>query len=88
MRNTVFFGFSEHNSHVMILTNMKAASFGLSELSGRTAQGHLLGPSGGSTAIGATLLDMVGSCGAPPDSLRIKRRKQVVFFDFFFIGWD
>ena len=67
----------------MILTNMKAASFRLSKLSGRTAQGHLLGPSGGSTAVGATLLDMVGSCGAPPDSLRIKRRKQVVFFDFF-----
>ena len=67
----------------MILTNTKATSFGLSKLSGRTAQGHLLGPSGGSTAVGATLSDMVGLCGAPPDSLRIKRRKQVVFFVFY-----
>ena len=67
----------------MILTNTKATSFGLSKLSGRTAQGHLLGPSGGSTAVGAALSDKGGSRGAPPDSLRIKRRKQVVFFDFF-----
>ena len=72
---TVFFCFFTHNYTPMILTNKKAASFGSSELSGRTAPGLPLGTWGGSVVSPDAALDVFISYGAPQDSLRANERK-------------
>ena len=62
---TVFFVFFTHDYIPTILTNKKAATFGSSELSGRTAPGLLLATWGGSFAIGDAAPDVFIPYGAP-----------------------
>ena len=60
----------------MILTNKKAASFGSSESSGRTAPGLSLGTWGGSVVSPDAAPSVFISYGAPQDSLRAKREER------------
>ena len=63
---TVFFCFFlTHNYTQMILTNMKAASFGSSELTGHTARGTLLAIWGRSFAVEDAGADVFILYGAP-----------------------
>ena len=61
---------------------MKAASFGSSELSGRTAPGLSLATWGGSFAVEDAAADIFISYGAPQDSLCAKQEERKVHLGF------